>query len=161
YGPQARTFFRIRDDDDLVDVMRVATASQICGSSILFSGSKLILKQLDGIAKLQPFHEWTHESEAEFIARLAQAQHPRLRMLNPPLDALLEACAEHSVSLLIAPVLANGRLELLNYVREVSVSVDYHRYGNLGMREAEQRRPLKKGGCSKKSDCKSTKCCAG
>ncbi|MEN9654219.1 MAG: putative proline dehydrogenase/delta-pyrroline-5-carboxylate dehydrogenase, partial [Chlamydiota bacterium] len=35
---------------------------------------------------------------------------------------------------------ANGRLELLHYLREVSVSIDYHRYGNLGPREGEIRK---------------------
>ena len=38
------------------------------------------------------------------------------------------------------PVSAEGRLELLWYVREQSISTDYHRYGNLGTRAAEHRR---------------------
>ena len=33
-----------------------------------------------------------------------------------------------------APVLAEGRIELLWYLREQSISHDYHRYGNLGER---------------------------
>jgi len=37
------------------------------------------------------------------------------------------------------PVSAEGRLELLWYVREQSISTDYHRYGNLGMRADEER----------------------
>jgi RHH-type proline utilization regulon transcriptional repressor/proline dehydrogenase/delta 1-pyrroline-5-carboxylate dehydrogenase len=37
------------------------------------------------------------------------------------------------------PVLQHGRIELLWYVREQSLCVDYHRYGNLGIRTAEQR----------------------
>jgi RHH-type proline utilization regulon transcriptional repressor/proline dehydrogenase/delta 1-pyrroline-5-carboxylate dehydrogenase len=36
-------------------------------------------------------------------------------------------------------VLREGRLELLNYIREQSVSADYHRYGNLGDRLLEER----------------------
>ncbi len=32
-----------------------------------------------------------------------------------------------------------GRLELLWYVREQSISTDYHRYGNLGIRADEAR----------------------
>ena len=34
---------------------------------------------------------------------------------------------------------AEGRLELLWYVREQSISTDYHRYGNLGIRADEER----------------------
>ncbi|HIO10128.1 MAG TPA: hypothetical protein EYN12_00320 [Deltaproteobacteria bacterium] len=31
--------------------------------------------------------------------------------------------------------LSEGRIEMLRYLREQSISVDYHRYGNLGERE--------------------------
>ena len=31
--------------------------------------------------------------------------------------------------------LTEGRIEMLRYLREQSLSVDYHRYGNLGERE--------------------------
>jgi RHH-type proline utilization regulon transcriptional repressor/proline dehydrogenase/delta 1-pyrroline-5-carboxylate dehydrogenase len=37
------------------------------------------------------------------------------------------------------PVLAHGRIELLWYVREQSISHVYHRYGNLGIRAGESR----------------------
>ena len=32
-----------------------------------------------------------------------------------------------------------SRIELLKYLREQSLSVDYHRFGNLGAREGEAR----------------------
>ena len=38
-----------------------------------------------------------------------------------------------------APVLAQGRVELLWYLREQSISIDYHHYGNMGTREGEER----------------------
>ena len=38
------------------------------------------------------------------------------------------------------PVVAAGRIELLWYLREQSLSHDYHRYGNLGRRSDEPRR---------------------
>ena len=52
------------------------------------------------------------------------------------------ALAESACRLNIGSVMANGRLELLHFLREFSVSRDYHRYGNLGAREKERRRPL-------------------
>jgi RHH-type proline utilization regulon transcriptional repressor/proline dehydrogenase/delta 1-pyrroline-5-carboxylate dehydrogenase len=45
----------------------------------------------------------------------------------------------HNVVVMDAPVLVNGRIELLWNVREQSVSDDYHRYGNLGKRATEIR----------------------
>jgi len=44
------------------------------------------------------------------------------------------AAAETIVHLATEPVLSHGRLELLHYLREQSISHDYHRYGNLGER---------------------------
>ncbi len=38
-----------------------------------------------------------------------------------------------------ARVSAEGRLEMLWYLREQSISTDYHRYGNLGIRADETR----------------------
>ena len=40
------------------------------------------------------------------------------------------------------PVVGEGRVELLWYLREQTISNDYHRYGNLGLRADEHRRPL-------------------
>ena len=47
--------------------------------------------------------------------------------------------ADHSMHLADTPVLAEGRVELLWYVREQSLSHAYHRYGNLSARAAERR----------------------
>ena len=46
---------------------------------------------------------------------------------------------EHCIYIADAPVLMHGRVELLWYVCEQSVCVDYHRYGNLGARTDEPR----------------------
>ena len=39
-------------------------------------------------------------------------------------------------------VLMNGRLELLHYLQEQSISYDYHRFYNLKERSSELRKPL-------------------
>jgi RHH-type proline utilization regulon transcriptional repressor/proline dehydrogenase/delta 1-pyrroline-5-carboxylate dehydrogenase len=41
------------------------------------------------------------------------------------------------------PVLQEGRVELLWYLQEQSLSIDYHRYGNLGVRVNEPRAAVK------------------
>lgn len=56
-------------------------------------------------------------------------------------DAVREAAAEAGIFLATAPVLADGRIELLWYLREQSLCIDYHRYGNLGARAGEPRSP--------------------
>jgi RHH-type proline utilization regulon transcriptional repressor/proline dehydrogenase/delta 1-pyrroline-5-carboxylate dehydrogenase len=54
-------------------------------------------------------------------------------------DGTRTALDAHNVVVMDAPVLVNGRIELLWNVREQSVSDDYHRYGNLGKRATEIR----------------------
>jgi len=52
---------------------------------------------------------------------------------------VLHAAAEAGGCVISAPVSGEGRLELLWYLSEQSVSTDYHRYGNLGRRALEKR----------------------
>ena len=52
---------------------------------------------------------------------------------------VLEAGNEANGCVVSKPVSAEGRLELLWYLREQSISTDYHRYGNLGLRADEER----------------------
>jgi RHH-type proline utilization regulon transcriptional repressor/proline dehydrogenase/delta 1-pyrroline-5-carboxylate dehydrogenase len=55
---------------------------------------------------------------------------------------IYEAAAAAGMFLATAPVLCEGRIELLWYLQEQSVCVDYHRYGNLGNRAGEARCPV-------------------
>jgi hypothetical protein len=59
----------------------------------------------------------------------------RLSAVGPALQAAVEAGG----CVVSVPVSGEGRLELLWYVQEQSISIDYHRYGNLGQRAAEER----------------------
>jgi RHH-type proline utilization regulon transcriptional repressor/proline dehydrogenase/delta 1-pyrroline-5-carboxylate dehydrogenase len=58
-----------------------------------------------------------------------------VRLFTAASALLTHALAEAACNVKVAPMLANGRIELMNFLREVSFSCDYHRYGNLGPRE--------------------------
>ena len=72
------------------------------------------------------------EAEAAFVERLA---HPgdadRVRVSAPISTAARAAANGLGLTVLDAPVLANGRLELRWYVREQTVSRVVHRYGSV------------------------------
>ena len=89
------------------------------------------------------FFSFKPETEEEFIARMGLKTFSLVRLANKPSDAIYEAAAEMGCFLNTDPVLATGRLELLHYFHEISLSIDYHRYGNLGTREGEERAPIK------------------
>ena len=85
--------------------------------------------------------EFVEESD-EALASVVRDRRPTA-CVSPPLDrvpALVQqAAAVSGVYLASQPVLVEGRVELLWYVQEQSISFDYHRYGNLGPRSGEER----------------------
>jgi RHH-type proline utilization regulon transcriptional repressor/proline dehydrogenase/delta 1-pyrroline-5-carboxylate dehydrogenase len=84
------------------------------------------------------------ETDEDLIARLDRPHVPRVRYAERDRvpAAVREAAAKTGEWLADAPILSEGLIELLWYLREQSISYDYHRYGNLGNRATEERRPL-------------------
>lgn len=141
YVPHKKVLLRINPEDNLIDIMRVIAASMTCNTSLELSAES---------ENLQPFMsgEWLKlaenvsiidETEAEFIERMQQKKETRLRFLTTPSLALQQILGELACNVVIAQPVANGRIELFHYLREVSLSIDYHRYGNLGLREQDKR----------------------
>lgn len=144
YIPHSKITLRVSGQDDLLDVMRVIAATITCQTSLEVSGDTEALEKIsDGEwLKMAPGVEVIQESESQFIDRLKQGVIKRVRLLSAPSLKLKQTLSSVAVNLHTDPVLANGRVELLNYLREVSISNDYHRYGNLGTRENEERTPI-------------------
>jgi RHH-type proline utilization regulon transcriptional repressor/proline dehydrogenase/delta 1-pyrroline-5-carboxylate dehydrogenase len=85
--------------------------------------------------------EFIEESDDELVTAVNDGQVDQLRYADPgrvPL-AVRRGMAKTGVYIADAPVLAEGRIELLWYVHEQSISHAYHRYGNLGARSTEER----------------------
>jgi RHH-type proline utilization regulon transcriptional repressor/proline dehydrogenase/delta 1-pyrroline-5-carboxylate dehydrogenase len=72
------------------------------------------------------------EAEAGFVARLAErGDAERLRVWEPISAAARAAANGAGVTVIDAPLLANGRLELRWYLKEQVVSRVLHRYGSV------------------------------
>ncbi len=77
------------------------------------------------------FSRWVVESEEELVARLKAMKGGTLRIFGD-YDEFKFAPAEIGNLPIIKPqALANGRVELLNYLKEQSVTETVHRYGNI------------------------------
>lgn len=127
--PKEKMVLRVTSDDPLLDLLRICFACLICGTPLEISSSEgLGFKNISGIS-------WLLEDEENFFSRLRSGKIHYLRLVSPPSKKLLQSAAEGGVFPISNPVLASGRVELLHYLREVSLSVDYHRYGYLGLRE--------------------------
>jgi RHH-type proline utilization regulon transcriptional repressor/proline dehydrogenase/delta 1-pyrroline-5-carboxylate dehydrogenase len=73
------------------------------------------------------------------VERLAhRGDAERVRVWEPISMAARAAAGGTGVTVIDAPVLANGRLELRWYLREQAVSRVLHRYGNVAGRAATE-----------------------
>ncbi|MBS0624608.1 MAG: proline dehydrogenase family protein [Verrucomicrobia bacterium] len=143
YVPRKGIVLRIETDSAALDALRVCAAALTCGAQMEISWSPQAARhsQLNWL-ELVPVLRVLEETEEQFLKRVKTGKIARIRTVEPPSYALRKAASETATHIVDAPVLANGRLELLYYLREVSISIDYHRYGNLGLREGELRKPI-------------------
>lgn len=144
YRPYHGLCFRIQPQDTAFDVLRICAAALACKTSMQISWTQGAspVEITPEWKKLMSIFRFVEETESHFLERVKLGAFRRVRLLSPPQASWHHAAAESACHLAIAPVLANGRFELLHYLREVAISHDYHRYGSLGVREGELRKPL-------------------
>ena len=125
YRPFPRILLRASGMSDL-ELAQIALAVQTCGVKMEISVDKAT-----PLMKAMIFPVIV-ETEKELIARLPECakQYGILRVLSPS-DPLQRAANNVALQTITAKPLANGRLELLQYLREQAVSETTHRYGNV------------------------------
>jgi RHH-type proline utilization regulon transcriptional repressor/proline dehydrogenase/delta 1-pyrroline-5-carboxylate dehydrogenase len=146
YLPVEHLRVRVERDDTLFDVFARVCAAKTAGCRITVSAppdAELPLVQrleqmTESWAAAIEFVEESDEGLAEVIRR---GQTDRVRYAAPQRvpGIVRRAVADTGMYVAATPVLAVGRIELLWYVREQSLCIDYHRYGNLGVRVEERR----------------------
>ncbi len=142
YTPHKKVVVRLYSNAKPLDYLRIFAAALTTETSIQISW-KREGKNFPPSANWQsllPLFNILEESEDEFLERVRSGDVKRVRLLSPLSKELMLAASNSGCYLEDSQVLANGRLELLHFLREVSLSVDYHRYGNLGSRESEMRK---------------------
>lgn len=141
FRPRKRMGFRIQKDDLPLDVLRVIAAAMACKChlELTYDPSALPIQIENEWKQMLQGLSFTEETREQFIARVHWGSFDRIRFLQKPLKEVFDAASESATYINYEPVLASGRLELLHYLREMALSIDYHRYGNLGTREGESR----------------------
>ena len=112
YRPLPRMALRAEADASARDVQRVQSAARRCGVQLLESHS-------------------AEETAADFADRLGSLDVERVRVVGTCSRELRAAANEAGVHLADDPVTADGRIELLNYLREQAVTRTTHRHGNI------------------------------
>ncbi len=141
YLPRKNIVFRLGSKVNPLDVLRVLAAVLTCGADMKISIDPENAPKIDWLGQFSALPV-IEESEETFLNRLKNGDIGRLRLIEAPSESVLKAAAESTTYVAHEPVFTSGRLELLHYLREVSISIDYHRYGNLGLREGELRKPI-------------------
>jgi RHH-type proline utilization regulon transcriptional repressor/proline dehydrogenase/delta 1-pyrroline-5-carboxylate dehydrogenase len=149
YRPVEQLRVRVHPDDTWFDVFARAAAAGAAGChSVVSSPPGLEGVAAEAVRLLDDLTdswgaaiEFVSETDAELGRAIIAHQTDRVRYASPervPLE-IRQAAADALQYIADAPPLVHGRVELLWYVQEQSLSVAYHRYGNLGVRAGEPR----------------------
>lgn len=126
--PIESVIIRPQATSSIMDVALACAAALTIGSRCTVSAdgpwmrTHRFLGELDQIA-----------ATAEPIGQLAAGLQAGtgLRVCGPVSESVRRAAIAVGIHCHDGPVSTHGRIELLNYIREQSVTVSYHRYGNL------------------------------
>jgi len=149
YLPLSYVRVRVQAEDTAFDVLARACAARTAGCRITVSSPPDL--DAPAVALLEELtHDWAggiefiEETDEELAQAIRAHQTDRVRYAAPdavPLE-VRKAANEAGCCIVSRPVSGEGRLELLWYLQEQSLSIDYHRYGNLGTRVNEARSPV-------------------
>jgi RHH-type proline utilization regulon transcriptional repressor/proline dehydrogenase/delta 1-pyrroline-5-carboxylate dehydrogenase len=149
YLPVEHLRIRIHADDTPFDIFTRAAAAQVAGCRITVSSPPQLTGRAAAAVKLldDSTDSWgaaidfVAETDAELARAILTRQTDRVRYAAPDRVSpeIRIAAADALQYIADTPPLAHGRVELLWYFQEQSLSVLYHRYGNLGLRADESR----------------------
>jgi RHH-type proline utilization regulon transcriptional repressor/proline dehydrogenase/delta 1-pyrroline-5-carboxylate dehydrogenase len=149
YRPVEHLRIRVDALDTVFDVFSRAAAARAaaCRATVssppdLAGSAKEAVKMLDELTdSWGAAIEFITETDAQLALAITSHETNRVRYAAPNRVPLVvrEAAADALQYIADTPPIAHGRVELLWYFREQSLSVVYHRYGNLGLRANEAR----------------------
>ncbi|MEA2046915.1 MAG: bifunctional proline dehydrogenase/L-glutamate gamma-semialdehyde dehydrogenase [Campylobacterota bacterium] len=139
YLPVKNVLFRIEENDELDEILTTIMAIKMIGAKLHISIPKksrkaeliwLESKRDSFIGKEDTFGR---DNEDELIEKIPKFQ--RVRFLHPDhvSQNIYNAVADKAIYIASENFVSHGRLELMHYFIEQSISNSYHRYGNLGI----------------------------
>ena len=133
FKPRSELFVALQYQDNPLDALLVFSAAVITKTRLtLAQGTELTKLELPtSFEMLSKEWGWHFTSIEDFVEKLKKSSYPHIRLLSPPTDEFAESIASVVSSLDVSKPSSHGRLELMHFVREVALSYDYHRYGNV------------------------------
>lgn len=137
YLPLKKVAIRVTEQDSLFDALSRILAANVAGVwfKVSLADNTEVKSFLAGAEVLLKNGKVLEESEEEF--RQTLANYERILYSDPArVPQATYAAAARSLTFIVRQKpMMEGRLELLNYFIEQSVSHSYHRYGNIGNRD--------------------------
>ncbi|MEX2577733.1 MAG: bifunctional proline dehydrogenase/L-glutamate gamma-semialdehyde dehydrogenase [Verrucomicrobiales bacterium] len=124
YRSHSAVVIRVQSSTNPLPLLQAIMACRIVDAKFEVSAARAIGETPEG-------HVTVVEDDDAFALRVARGKWSLVRLLTGASPRLRKAVNETNTSLIDAPVMANGRLELRHYLREQSLSETTHRYGNL------------------------------
>lgn len=133
-------FFRYRP---IVVGLRLGPSAREAEARLAIAAQRAVAEVLGGqlrvsAPRVEPWHA-PLGVEVEVAGTVSLEGLRRVRALGDVEDELRARCHERAIHYETAPVSPVGRVELLRWVEEQTLSIDYHRFGNLGARDQEER----------------------
>ncbi len=132
YLPLKSIGVRVQEDDDLCDILLILLAVTIAKTpvTVSISGSDSKLQAIEKAALTLLGIVIKMQDEDRFVEEMENYE--RIRICSPAAsDAIYLKAAKLGKHIANNKPLAEGRLEMLHYLKEQSIAYEYHRYGSI------------------------------
>ena len=145
YIPVKSVLFHFCSEDTLVSMLVSIVAAKMVGAKVHVSID--IEDESEALTWLQQKSKVLLGEEDSFIFEDERAlsesisHFERVRFLHARVpDSLYIKAADEAIHIACEPFVSHGRIELMHYFLEQSISDSYHRYGNLGLKGLTNKR---------------------
>jgi RHH-type proline utilization regulon transcriptional repressor/proline dehydrogenase/delta 1-pyrroline-5-carboxylate dehydrogenase len=140
YLPAGTVVVRLHEDDSLFETLARIAAVKISGCRLRISCPKGLNNRVTAFLhagegrRLIGEDPHFYEPDNDLVKIIPEVDRIRYAAPERVPEAVYSVAAETGFYIARAPVMQDGRIELLHYYRQQSICDNYHRYGNLGER---------------------------
>jgi RHH-type proline utilization regulon transcriptional repressor/proline dehydrogenase/delta 1-pyrroline-5-carboxylate dehydrogenase len=146
YLPVKSVLLVLNEEDSIIEILATIMAVKMAGAQLHISLPKeskraeflwlenpknLVLDEKDTIRR---------DDEASLVAFMPEVERIRYLRSENVSKSLYEKVASRALYIASEAFVPNGRIELMHYFIEQSISDSYHRYGNLGLQGLEKNK---------------------
>jgi RHH-type proline utilization regulon transcriptional repressor/proline dehydrogenase/delta 1-pyrroline-5-carboxylate dehydrogenase len=139
YLPLDRVALRVTKDDTVFEILSRIFAAHVCGVKLLISvdyeqssAIAFVFENRDTLLNSDDIMK--REAEVEFVKNFDKIDRIIYSDVAKVSPFVFKEASKVAKFIIRQKPMMEGRLELLNYMQEQSISYSYHRYGNLGAR---------------------------